>query len=146
MSENAPQSYASHRKFVPGFHFVTFGILAINLGWRLWQAFRAFSFESALGAAVAAALVLLAWYARIFVLTVQDRVIRLEERLRVERLLPADLRDRCAGLTKSQLIALRFASDEELPELVNAILDGSITGREEIKKRVRNWRPDHLRA
>lgn len=146
MAENVPQSYASHRKFVPGFHFVTFGILAVNLVWRVWRAFKFFSFESALGVAVAAALLLLAWYARIFVLTVQDRVIRLEEQLRVERLLPTDLRGRCASLTKSQLIALRFASDEELPELVQAILDGSLTGREEIKKRVRNWRPDHLRA
>ena len=146
MSETAEQSYASHRKFVPGFHFLTFGILVVHLVWRVWQALRFFSFESALGVAVAVALLLLAWYTRIFALTVQDRVIRLEERLRLERLLPADLRDRCAGLTRSQLIALRFASDEELPELVRAILDGTVTGREEIKKRVRNWRADNLRA
>ena len=146
MSETAPQTYATHRRFVPAFHFVTFGILVINLVWRIWQAFRFFSFESALGVAVAAALVLLAWYTRTFPLTVQDRVIRLEERLRHERVLPADLRDRCAGLTRSQLIALRFASDEELPELVRAVLDGTVTGREEIKKRIRNWRADDLRA
>jgi uncharacterized protein DUF6526 len=146
MSETAPQTYATHRRFVPAFHFLTFGILVINLVWRVWQAFRFFSFESALGVALAVALVLLAWYTRTFALTVQDRVIRLEERLRLERLLPADLRDRCAGLTRSQLIALRFASDEELPELVRAILAGTITGREEIKKSVRNWRADDLRA
>jgi len=143
------QSYAKHAKFVPGFHFVTFGILAINLIWSLFRLFKGLPevpvYDRLLGVAVAAALALLAWYTRIFPLRAQDRIIRLEETLRLERLLPADLRPRIADLRPGQLIALRFASDEELPELTRAVLEQGIASPDEIKKRVRNWRADYLR-
>jgi hypothetical protein len=149
-----PQNFANHRKFVPGFHFVTVGILAINLLWSLYR--LVFSggtpglpgmpfFDRLLGVAVAAALVLLAWYARIFPLRAQDRVIRLEEMLRLERLLPPDLRPRIGDLRTGQLIALRFADDAELPELTRAVLDQGITDPNEIKKMIQAWRADHLR-
>jgi hypothetical protein len=76
---------------------------------------------------------------------VQDRVIRLEERLRLEKVLPADLQPRISELTTKQLVALRFASDEELPELVRRVLGGELTERNDIKRAVRSWRADHQR-
>lgn len=145
----AEQSYASHRRLVPGFHFVAFGILVINLIWQLYRLVRGLPgvplFDRLLGVALAVALLLLLLYIRTFPLRAQDRIIRLEEALRMERLLPPDLKARIGELTTGQCIALRFASDEELPELTRAVLDGEIRGREEIKKRVRSWRADHLR-
>lgn len=145
----AEQNYANHAKFVPGFHFVTVGIFAINLIWSLVRLFWALPgvplFDRLLNVAVAVALGLLAWYARVFPLKAQDRVIRMEERLRLERLLPPDLRPRIGDLRPSQLIALRFASDDEVPELTRAVLAGEVTAPGEIKKRVRTWRADHFR-
>ena len=145
----AEQNYANHAKFVPLFHFVAVGILTINLIWSLVRLFWALPgttfFDRLLNVAVAVALGLLAWYARIFPLKAQDRIIRLEETLRLERLLPADLKPRIGDLRPGQLIALRFASDEELPDLTRAVLAGEATKPDEIKKRVRNWRADHFR-
>jgi hypothetical protein len=145
----AEQTYASHRKFVPAFHFVAFGILVINFIWSVFRLVRGLPdvpfFDRLLGVAVAAALLLLIWYARTFPLRAQDRIIRLEETLRLERLLPADLKPRIGELRTGQLIGLRFASDEELPELTRTVLDREIRNREEIKKMIRSWRADHLR-
>lgn len=143
------QNYANHAKFVPGFHFVTVGIFVINLLWSLYRLVVGLPgvplFDRILAVAVAAALGLLAWYARTFPLRAQDRVIRLEETLRLERLLPAELRPRIAELRPSQFIALRFASDEELPELARAVLEHKDMKSDEIKQKVRTWRADHLR-
>jgi hypothetical protein len=143
------QNFANHPKFVPGYHFVAFGILAINLLWSLYRLISGLPgvqfFDRLLGFAVAVALVLLAWYARVFPLKAQDRVIRLEETLRLERLLPPDLRPRIGDLRTGQLIALRFASDAELPELTRAVLDRGITTPKEIKQMVGSWRGDYLR-
>jgi hypothetical protein len=144
-----PQNFANHSKFVPGYHFVAFGILAINLLWSLYRLVSGLPgvpfFDRLLGFAVAVALVLLAWYLRVFPLKAQDRVIRLEETLRLERLLPPDLRPRIGDLRTGQLIALRFASDAELPELTRAVLDRGITTPKEIKKMIGSWRGDYLR-
>ena len=145
----AEQTYANHRKFVPGFHFVTFGLLVLNLVWTVFRLFRGAGMplaDRAMAFLLAAALLLLAWYARTFPMRVQDRVIRLEERLRLEQLLPADLRPRIGELRPRQLLGLRFASDEELPELTRKVLDERIASADEIKKLVRSWRADHLRA
>jgi uncharacterized protein DUF6526 len=139
------QTYENHRRFVPGFHFVAFGIVVINLLWSLVQVVRFPGIGTAMGLLVAAALLLMLFYMRTFTLTVQNRLIRLEERLRLERLCP-DLRPRLGELGTGQLIALRFASDEELPALARRVLDERITDREVIKKAVRNWRADELRA
>jgi hypothetical protein len=144
------QNFASHVRYVPGFHFVTFGILTINLLWSLFRLFWAVPGmpplpDRLLNVAVAVALALLAWYTRTFPLKAQDRIIRLEERLRLERLLPADLRPRINDLRASQLIALRFASDEEVPELAREVLAGTLASPRDIKKKVRSWRADHFR-
>jgi hypothetical protein len=95
---------------------------------------------------LAAALVVLVFYARLFPLAVQDRLIRLEERLRSERLLPADLRPRIGEFSADQLVALRFASDVELPVLARKVLDEKLTDRKAIKKLIKNWKPDYQRA
>ena len=145
----ADQTFATHRKLVPGFHFVTLGILVINIIWSLVRVVFPIPFvpvqDRLLNVAVAVALGLLAWYTRSFPVRAQDRVIRLEERLRLERLLPPDLRSRIGELSTGQLIALRFASDAEVPELTRIVLDQKITKQDDIKKKVRDWRADHLR-
>jgi hypothetical protein len=145
------QSYANHSRLVPGFHFVTLGILAVNLLWALYRLFRPYSeevpvFDRILAVLVAGALALLAYYARIFPLAVQDRVIRNEMHARLETVLPPDLRPRIGELRRGQIVALRFASDEELPELTRQVLDGKLKKGDEIKRAVRSWRADHLRA
>ena len=95
---------------------------------------------------LAIGLVILFFCARIFALRVQDRVIRLEMRLRMEKILPAELRARIPEFTPVQLIALRFASDEELPELARKVLTEKIEDRKTIKKMIRHWNADYLRA
>jgi hypothetical protein len=84
--------------------------------------------------------------ARVMVLAVQDRVIRLEMRLRLREVLPADLHARIAELTREQLVGLRFAGDGELPDLVRQVLAGSLKNTTEIKKAVKQWQGDYLRA
>jgi hypothetical protein len=95
---------------------------------------------------LAAALVVLVLEARLFALAVQDRVIRLEERVRYERVLPEELRWRADELTVNQFVALRFASDDELPQLMRKVLDEKLTERKAIKQLIKTWRPDYLRA
>jgi hypothetical protein len=79
-------------------------------------------------------------------LRAQDRIIRLEERMRLERLLPPTMKERAAGLTTSQLIALRFASDDEVPDLARRVMDGELHSRADIKRAIRAWRTDDLRV
>jgi hypothetical protein len=87
-----------------------------------------------------------ALYGRIFALSVQDRVIRLEERLRYEQVLPEELGWRVDELTVDQFVSLRFASDEELEKLMQKVLHDKLTKRKAIKELIKNWRPDSLRA
>ena len=143
----AEQNYANHVKWVPTFHFFVMPVLVLNLVQSLVKLFHlGFSFDRLVGVLTAAALVLLMFHARLFALKVQDRVIRLEERMRMERLLPADLQARIGDFTPGQLVALRFASDAELPGLARKVLSDNITQGKAIKQMVRNWRADYLRA
>ena len=143
------QSYATHRRFVPGYHFVTFGILVINLLWSFYRLFWPLPdvplFDRLLAVAVAFALPMIALYARTFPLKAQDRLIRLEERLRLEKLLPEDLKPRLGELRPGHLVALRFAGDAEVADLVRKVLAGDLKTQDEIKKAIRTWRADHLR-
>lgn len=141
-----PQNYANHRRFVPGYHFVLFAVLLVNLLWSVVRAVRSVSFESAWGVVMALALLAIFFYLRIFPLRVQDRVIRLEMRQRLKHVLPNDLAGRIKELTPDQLIGLRFASDAELPELVREVLTNGIAEREVIKRKVRDWQADRLRC
>jgi hypothetical protein len=95
---------------------------------------------------VAVALLLLAFNARIFALKVQDRMIRLEMQLRLKQLLPAELQPGIQEFTVGQLVSLRFASDAELPDLARKVLEGKLIDRKTVKKLIRNWQPDFLRA
>ncbi len=140
------QNFDNHAKFVPAFHVVVLGIFTINLGWSLYRVAHAFSAESVLSLLLAIAFILLAFYSRIFALTVQDRVIRLEMRLRLLQILPAELRPRISEFSVNQLVALRFASDAELPALAKKVLDEKLNDRKAIKKMIREWEPDFLRA
>lgn len=146
MAEPGRQSYANHFRVVPLFHLVLSLILLVNFFYCLVRAIVAFSWPTLLAALMGLAFILMFVYMRTFPLTVQDRVIRLEMRLRLERLLPAELKARITDLTLSQLIALRFASDAELPGLVREVLDQKVTRGKDIKQKVRDWQADHLRA
>ena len=146
MAKNAPQTYKNHRKFVPLYHGVAFLILVVNFFWTLWQTVRHFSFGALMAFLTAAALLIVWSHVRMFVLTVQDRIIRLEMRLRLHQLLPDDLKPRIGEFTVAQLIGLRFAGDAELPTLARRVLDERIADRDAIKRLVTDWQGDYLRA
>jgi hypothetical protein len=141
------QNFANHGKIVPPFHFFAIPVFVINFGWSLYRLkILGFSFQGVFGVLVAAALVVLVFSARLFALAVQDRVIRLEERLRYERVLPAELQARCGELTIDQVVSLRFACDAELPALARKVLDEKLVQRKAIKQLIKTWRPDYQRA
>lgn len=141
----APQDYRTHRRWDPWYHFFAATVLGVAFFVSLWQALKSPSAWAVWQAVVAAAIVVIAWKTRAFALRAQDRVIRLEERLRLAAVLAEPLRSRALALTEEQLIGLRFASDGELAELVPAALDENLSG-EAIKKRIKVWRPDHFRV
>jgi Family of unknown function (DUF6526) len=141
------QSYANHTKFFPLFHFFVLPILLGNVGVRIyWWVKAGFAPMQIFPVLVSLAIWLGFLSARIMALRVQDRVIRLEERQRLQRLLPADLQARIVEFTPAQLVALRFACDEELPALALKVLDDKIANQKTIKQAVKNWRADYLRA
>jgi hypothetical protein len=145
MSET-PQSFESHAKIVRGYHGVATALLVLPTLYFLFLAIRDFYSAERLAVFLfSVGVILAAFYARLFPLGVQDRVIRLEERMRMERLLPGDLKARIPEFTTPQLIGLRFASDEELPELARRVLDEGIIDRKVIKQAVKNWRADDQR-
>ena len=141
------QNFKNHLRFVPLYHFFALPMLVINFGWSIsrWIA-AGFTLGGLEWVLTSAALCLGVLYARLFALRVQDRVIRLEERLRYERVLPEELRWRIDELTLDQFVSLRFASDEQLPKLMQKVLDGKLTQRKAIKRLIDDWRPDYLRA
>ena len=146
MARQQSQNFANHRRIVPLYHFAVFGVLSINLIWKVAVLVRSVTWTAALDLFVAGALLGIFFYTRIFALTVQDRVIRLEMRLRLREILPADLTGRIEELTPGQLIALRFASDAEMADLVREVLTNNIHSRDEIKRRIKDWKADYLRC
>lgn len=140
------QSAANHARMVPVFHYVG-GLLAMVLvTWTIYALIRVPNADHAIHVLFAAVLVIVYWYARVFPLAAQDRVIRLEERLRMASVLPADMQPRINEFTRAQLIAMRFASDEELPGLARKVLDGSLQDPKSIKAAITQWRADHFRV
>jgi Family of unknown function (DUF6526) len=140
-----PQTFENHRRFIPLYHFVLFAIFSVNAITALVKLVRMPSYDSALGFLVAAALLVLFFYVREFPLTVQDRLIRAEMRARLQSILPADLRGRIDELNRDQFVALRFASDGEMADLVREVLTNKIVDRDDIKKRIKKWEPDTFR-
>ena len=147
------QNLANHAKIVPAFHFFLMPVLVLNFAGSVYlvhstarHAWGAFPLLHAiLNLILAVALIVLALLARIFALGVQDRVIRLEERLRYQQLLPDDLKPRIHEFTINQLVALRFASDAELSGLARKVLDSNLNNRKAIKQMIQNWRADYQR-
>jgi len=145
MAEKKPQTFANHGRMDPLFHFIVlpvFGLSAIAATVHfLWRpsAHSAAFFVVSVAAAIAITKI------RMYPLRVQDRVIRLEEQLRLAVLLPEPLRSRIPELTEAQLIALRFASDGEVAKLAERALNEKLS-RADIKKAIQVWRPDYFRV
>jgi hypothetical protein len=139
------QTFANHAKVVPAYHYFTFGLIAVYFFYRLYMLVTGPSLASGMGVVAAAALLMVFFWARVFALRVQDRVIRLEMHLRVLNLVP-ELSPRFGEFNVDQLCAMRFASDAELPELARKVLAEKLGDRTAIKKMVREWLPDQLRA
>jgi len=145
MSETKAQSYANHKRRHLPFHFFVIPVLITNAILALVYLVRHPGLAAAWMVILSIALLVLAFLTRINPLKVQDRLIRMEERLRLAALLSEPLRSRIADLTEQQLVALRFASDAEIPQLVEETLSGNLSSKD-IKKKIQNWRPDHLRV
>jgi hypothetical protein len=143
----AEQNFANHAKWVPAFHFFVLPVTLINVGVQLyWCVKLAWAPGQIFRAIFALALFVGFGTARGMALSVQDRVIRLEERQRLNNLLPDDLKPRIGEFTPKQLVGLRFACDAELPALARKVLNDKVTDVKVIKQMVQTWRPDHLRA
>ena len=143
----ADQTFANHGKLFPPFHVFVVPVMAINLFWSIYRLIvTGISWDGCERVLVAMGLAIGFLTARVMALKVQDRVIRLEERLRYERVLPADLKPRIGEFTVGQLVSLRFACDAELPALARKVLDEKMMERKAIKQMVKAWKPDYLRA
>ncbi|MDQ6872064.1 MAG: DUF6526 family protein [Gemmatimonadota bacterium] len=140
------QTYANHGRYIPAYHFFAVPVLVANVVVMAIEFVRDPRFLTGWAVVVALALALGMLYLRFMPLRAQDRVIRLEERARLERIVPNDLRGRIGELTPSQLIAIRFAPDDEVPELTRRALNGELKTQKDIKLAIRNWRADHLRV
>jgi hypothetical protein len=140
------QTLKTHTRFLPAYHFFVVPVLLINLLNTIRYLWLMPTPGAVFQVIVAAALLTLGLLARTQTLTVQDRVIRLEMRLRLREVLPTDLQPRINELSRGQLVALRFAGDAELPALVREVLDGRITTSKDIKTKIKLWQADWLRA
>lgn len=152
MAEKKPQTFANHTRFDPLFHFFLIPVFTLGLVMALIHFFAHLqesdfrdNFHAVLLILLAVAFLVLIFKIRLYALRVQDRVIRLEERLRLMQLLPEPLRSRIPELTEGQLCGLRFASDAELPKLAERALNEKLS-RKDIKQSIQNWRPDYWRV
>jgi hypothetical protein len=140
------QSYATHRRLFPLFHYVALPILLANVAVAVGHAIRRPTLWNAWLVVVSLGLVAGLVASRASTLYVQNRVIALEMRLRLAATLPPELRTRIPELRLKHLIGLRFAGDDELPGLVERCLRGELATADAIKREIRHWRPDFARA
>ncbi|MGH9837620.1 MAG: DUF6526 family protein [Blastocatellia bacterium] len=140
------QSYSNHTRWHTPFHFVLTPILLIHFIWSVVQLVRDPGWVTAEALLLSIGLLLMMLLVRGNPLRAQDRLIRLEEQLRMQRLLPAALAARASALPVRFLVALRFAPDEELPTLVQQALDGKFTKPDDLKRTIKNWRGDYFRV
>ncbi|CAN5497279.1 hypothetical protein BH10ACI3_BH10ACI3_08790 [soil metagenome] len=143
------QNYSNHTRWYPLFHFVLVPLLALNFfehAVRIYTNTGAERWEQVFWTVFSFSLILLALAARLMALKAQDRVIRLEERLRYRELLSPELAARASDLPVNHIIALRFASDGELSDLVTQVLDGKLKTSKEIKMAIKDWRADYHRV
>jgi hypothetical protein len=144
MSAKVPQTFKNHVRFDPAYHAFIVPVAGVNVLVAIWNVFQNPSLAAAWFVILSIAAVAVVLKLRLYPLKAQDRIIRLEEQLRLCQLLPEGVRGRCAELTEAQLIALRFASDSEIPALVEKALGSGMSARE-IKRAIMNWRPDYFR-
>jgi hypothetical protein len=140
------QTYKNHARFFPPFHFFVLPVLLVNFLNSIRHVWNRPMRDTWFELVVAVALMLLAFSSRAQALAVQDRVIRLEMQLRLRGILPMDLQGRISELGRHHFVALRFASDGEIPDLVRDILAGKLTTQKSIKERIKDWQGDFLRA
>lgn len=140
------QSYDNHARRFPPFHFFVFPVLSVYVLDSVRHVWDSPTLSTGFALVVAVALFMTPILARIQALKAQDRVIRLEMRLRMREVLPPDLQGRINELTPEHMIGLRFAGDAELPELVRQVLGGRLTTTKSIKQVVKDWQADHLRV
>ncbi|MCY2961910.1 MAG: DUF6526 family protein [Planctomycetota bacterium] len=145
-SPERPQDFSNHRAIPNGFWLAAGIVLLADACWRAWEASTGFSARAAWSATVAIALVVVWFSARRSAQIVQDRVIRLEMRLRLQRLLGDERREDIERIAVADLVGLRFASDPELPGLVARLSQGEFAKPDDIKRAVRSWRADWLRV
>ncbi len=141
-----PQNFANHTRWHPAFHFFILPVMLINLVWAIVTFIKAPDGSSGWWIVVSLALLMLTVFVRTYSLKVQDRVIRLEEKLRYQQVLSPSLAQQISALTPGQIVALRFAADEELEELVTAVTAGRFVKTKELKQAIKNWRADHFRV
>jgi len=145
MSEQKTQDLKHHARFDPLFHFfLTFVFLGTVIV-SIVHAVRHPGFHSVLLVLLAVAALMMLFKVRLYALKVQDRVIRLEERLRLQALAPQEWHAQIYRLREDQLIGLRFASDDEVVELAKQALEHNLN-RKQIKERIKSWRPDYWRV
>lgn len=141
-----PQNFANHTRWHPPFHFFILPVMLINLVWSIVVFVKAPDRNSGWWIVVSLALLLLTLFVRTNSLRVQDRVIRLEEKLRYQQLLSAELAAQAVKLTPAQICALRFAGDDELEGLLNQTVSGQFAKPRDIKRAIKNWRADYFRV
>ena len=144
MSDSAPQSFKNHARFDPPYHFVLTTVLAVNLFIVCCYAFKHLSWFTEWMVVLSIAVFIPFGKLRSYPLKIQDRIIRLEERLRLQALAPAEWHAQIYHLTEDQLIGLRFAADDEVVELAKQALEQKLD-RKQIKERIKSWRPDNWR-
>jgi hypothetical protein len=141
-----PQSFANHTRWHPPFHFFVVPVMLINFIWAVVLFVKAPGWNSGWWIVVSLALLVLTFMVRVNPLKAQDRIIRLEERIRYQQVLSTALLAKASALNEAQMVALRFAGDDELEELVSAVLAGQLTKNSEIKRAIKNWRGDTFRV
>lgn len=140
------QNYRNHTRWFPLVHFFLFPLLTINLIWAIVCVVMELEWFRVQYLVLSVGAIGLNFASRMQALRVQDRLIRLEERIRCDKLLEPELAAAASGFRTSQMIALRFASDKELPALVERVAKGELSTQKEIKTAITEWRPDHLRV
>ncbi len=140
------QNFGNHARFVPGYHYVTVLLAVVYLVWAIYRALTQRDATTHFELVGALALVGTTWYARVFALQAQNRVIRFEEQTRFARILPADLQASISSIHPAHLIAIRFASDAEVPELVRQVIANPAMTGKEIKSQIKSWRADDYRV
>lgn len=140
------QNFGNHARLVPGFHFVTLPLVLTYAGWAIYRAMTQRDATTHFALVGALALVGTALFARTFALQAQNRVIRLEEQMRLTRILPTDLQASILSLNPAHLIAIRFASDAEVPALVRQVIANPAMKGKDIKLQIKSWRADNYRV